>query len=345
MINKENYLQNIPLELRQYKQWLWFKRIVKVDKWGKEKISKIPISPITLKSDGWNDRKHWTGFETAVNNLKSSGCDGLSFVLSRDDPFVCIDLDRVDDSFGDFLNDFHDTYREVSQSGRGIHIFTKGVIAKNFNNQIEKVEMYKENRCIAMTGNIQRFGSMTVRTIEPKQKELDKYYKLFAPKGSIKEVIMKYHGNVSVRTIKPKQKELDKYYKLFAPKDNIKEVIRKYQMMDDRVPDCNKVIEIMCRNNARAKALFEGSNTSGDPSKDDFVLLLFLNSFTHGNAEMMKEIFLRSALNRIRDKSKRRTEAGYLRYLDESIRKALQGGNQRYWNYNYHRKKGGYSLE
>ena len=41
MINKENYLQNIPQELRQYKQWLWFKRIVRVDKWGKEKISKI----------------------------------------------------------------------------------------------------------------------------------------------------------------------------------------------------------------------------------------------------------------------------------------------------------------
>lgn len=309
MINKENYLQNIPQELREYKQWLWFKRIVKVDKWGKEKISKIPISPIILKSDGWNDRKHWTDFETAVKNLESSGSDGLSFALSKDDSFVCIDLDRVDDSFGDFLNDFNDAYQEVSQSGKGVHIFAKGVIAKNFNNQIEKVEMYQENRCIAMTGNILKFG------------------------------------NVSVRTIKPKQKELDKYYKLFAPKDNIKEVIRKYQMMDDRVPDCNKVIEIMCRNNARAKALFEGSNTSGDPSKDDFVLLLFLNSFTHGNAEMMKEIFLRSALNRIGDKSKRRTEAGYLRYLDESIRKALQGGNHRYWNYNYHRKKGGYSLE
>ena len=261
MINKENYLQNIPQELRQYKQWLWFKRIVKVDKWEKEKISKIPISPITLKSDGWNDRKHWTDFETAVKNLERSGSDGLSFELSKDDPFVCIDLDRVDDSFGNFLNDFNDTYREVSQSGRGVHIFAKGVIAKNFNNQIEKVEMYQENRCIAMTGNILKFGSMTVRRIEPKQKELDKYYKLF------------------------------------APKDSIKEAIRNYQMMDDWVPDCNKVIEIMCRHNARAKALFEGTNTSEDPSKDDFVLLLFLNSFTHGNAEMMKEIFLRSALN------------------------------------------------
>ena len=303
MINKENYLQNIPQELRQYKQWLWFKRIVKVDKWGKEKISKIPISPITLKSDGWNDKKHLTDFETAVENLERSGSDGLSFALSKDDPFVCIDLDRVDHSFGDFLNDFNDTYREVSQSGIGVHIFAKGVIAKNFNNQIEKVEMYQENRCIAMTGNIRKFG------------------------------------NVSVRTIKPKQKELDKYYKLFAPKDSIKEAIRHYRMIDEQVPDCNKVIEIMCRHNARAKALFEGSSTSGDPSKDDFVLLLFLNSFTHGNAEMMKEIFLRSALNRMGDKSKRRTEAGYLRYLDEGIRKALLGGNQRYWDYNYHRRK------
>lgn len=99
MISKENYLQNIPQELRQYKQWLWFKKIVKVDKWGKEKISKIPISLITLKSDGWNDRKHWMDFETAVKNLESSGSDGLSFALSKDDPFVCIDLDRVDDSF------------------------------------------------------------------------------------------------------------------------------------------------------------------------------------------------------------------------------------------------------
>ena len=152
-------------------------------------------------------------------------------------------------------------------------------------------------------------------------------------------------GNVSVKTIEPKQKELDKYYKLFAPKDSIKEAIRNYQRMDDRLPDCNKVIEIMCRHNARVKALFEGASTSGDSSKDDFVLLLFLNSFTHGNAEMMKEIFLRSALNRMGDKSKRNTEAGYLRYLDESIRKALQGGNQRYWDYNYHRRKGGYSLE
>ena len=60
---------------------------------------------------------------------------------------------------------------------------------------------------------------------------------------------------------------------------------------------------------------------------------------------MMKEIFLQSALNRIDDRSKRRTQEGYLRYLDESIKKAVQGGNKRYWDYNYHRDGGGYAIE
>ena len=310
MINKGNYLQNIPIELREYKQWLWFKKIRKPGLKGKEKILKIPISPITFKADDWNNKEQWADFETAVNNIESSSCDGLSFVLSRDDPFVCIDLDNVNNKKQEMLiNDFNGTYVEISQSGIGIHIFTKGEIEKNFNNQLEKVEMYQENRCIAMTGNIYKFNDFVAEKVLLKQKELDKYYKLFSPKRSVREII------------------------------------RKYQEVAECVPDSNTVIETMCRYNARARALFEGSYTSGDASKDDFSLLLFLNSFTHGNAEMMKELFLKSALNRIGDRSKRRTEKGYLKYLEDSISKAIQGGNKRYWDYNYHRDGGGYSLE
>lgn len=310
MINKGNYLQNIPIELREYKQWLWFKKIRKPGLKGKEKILKIPISPITFKADDWNNKEQWADFETAVNNIESSSCDGLSFVLSRDDPFVCIDLDNVNNKKQEMLiNDFNGTYVEISQSGIGIHIFAKGEIEKNFNNQLEKVEMYQENRCIAMTGNIYKFNDFVAEKVLLKQKELDKYYKLFSPKRSVREII------------------------------------RKYQEVAECVPDSNTVIETMCRYNARARALFEGSYTSGDASKDDFSLLLFLNSFTHGNAEMMKELFLKSALNRIGDRSKRRTEKGYLKYLEDSISKAIQGGNKRYWDYNYHRDGGGYSLE
>ena len=309
MINKENYLQNIPVELREYKQWLWFKKIRKKDLKGKEKILKIPVSPITFKSDDWNNKEQWADFETAVNNIESSGCDGLSFVLSKDDPFVCIDLDDVQENMLKmFQADFSDTYKEISQSGKGIHIFVKGKIEKNFNNQLEKVEMYQENRCIAMTGDTHKFENSGVGKVISKQSKLDKYYRLFAPKDSIRKKILTYQRSNSV-------------------------------------PETDKVIEIMCMYNAKAKALFEGSYTSGDASKDDFGLILFLNSFTHGNAEMMKEIFLQSALNRIDDRSKRRTEEGYLRYLDESIKKAVQGGNKLYWNYNYHRDRGGYALE
>lgn len=303
-------MRNIPQELKNRRQWLWFKKIINVDKHGMEKVIKIPVSPITLKSNSWNQKENWADFETAVNNLKSSGCDGLSFVLSKDNPFVCIDLDNLDNKKQEmFINDFNDTYIEISQSGRGIHIFVKGRIEKNFNNQLEKVEMYQENRCIAMTGNVYKFNDFVADKVILKQKELDKYYRLFCPKRSVREVI------------------------------------RKYQEAAECVPDSNTVIETMCRYNARARALFEGSYSSGDASKDDFSLLLFLNSFTHGNAEMMKEIFLKSALNRMGNRSKRRTEKGYMRYLEDSITKAIQGGSKRYWDYNYHRSKGGYSLE
>ena len=240
MIKTEQYKQNIPMELRQYKQWLWFKKIRKQDLKGKEKILKLPVSPITLKSDDWNNKEQWADFETAVNNLESSGSDGLSFVLSRDDPFVCINLDSVDNKKQDmFINDFNGTYVEISQSGMGIHIFAKGEIEKNFNNQLEKVEMYQENRCIAMTGNIYKLNDFIAEKVLLKQKELDKYYKLFSPKRSVRDII------------------------------------RKYQEAAECVPDSNTVIETMCRYNAMARALFEGSYTSGDASKDDFSLLFF----------------------------------------------------------------------
>lgn len=107
------------------------------------------------------------------------------------------------------------------------------------------------------------------------------------------------------------------------------------------VPDVSVIIEIMCKYNSKAKELFEGSYSSGDASKDDFALLLFLNSYTHGNEVLMKEIFLMSALNRSEDRSKQKNERAYIRYLEESIKKAIQCGNQRYWNYNYNRKSVG----
>ena len=265
------------------------------------------MSPITLNSSDWNNKENWADFETAVNNIEGSGSDGLSFVLSIEDPFLCIDLDNVSyDMREKFCRDFHDTYIETSQSGKGLHIFIKGEIAKNFNNQIEKVEMYKNNRCIAMTGN-----------------RVD---------GASNNII-------------DKQSEIDRYYECFAPKKSVREQIRAYQSDNDTLPDVPTIIETMCKHNRKVKGLFEGIISSGDASKDDFLLLPLLNSYTHGNEALMKDIFLMSALNRIDDRSKRKNEAAYIRYLEDSIKKATEYGNQRYWDYNYHRKNAGDNRE
>ena len=215
----------------------------------------------------------------------------MSFVLSKDDPFLCIDLDNVScDMREKFCRNFQDTYIEISQSGKGLHIFAKGEIADNFNNQIEKVEMYQNNRCIAMTGNsIDRISNNII----------------------------------------DKQREIDRYYECFAPKKSVREQIRASQSDNDTLPDIPKIIETMCKHNRKAKGLFEGTIASGDASKDDFLLLLLLNSYTHGDEALMKEIFLMSALNRSYDRSKRKNEAAYIRYLEDSIKKAIQYGNQK----------------
>ena len=168
----EKYRRNRPLELKSYNQWLWFKKIKNTDKKGKVKTIKIPVSPITLSSKGWNLREQWADFETAIDGLQNSGCDGLSFILTKDDPFLCIDLDNVSEDKKALVDDFSETYIEISQSGKGLHIFAKGEIADNFNNQIEKVEMYQNNRCIAMTGN--SIDGISNNIID-NQSEIDRY--------------------------------------------------------------------------------------------------------------------------------------------------------------------------
>ncbi|MCD3428352.1 DNA primase, partial [Streptococcus equi subsp. zooepidemicus] len=63
----------------------------------------------------WNKEENWASFETALDGLERSGCDGLSFVLTEDDPYVCIDLDNVKENFEnakDIVSDFVELIRK-----------------------------------------------------------------------------------------------------------------------------------------------------------------------------------------------------------------------------------------
>lgn len=308
------YKNNIPKELQESPQWIVFKKVPRTSRYGETKIAKIPISVVTLSSRDWNTKGNWTSFEEALSVLVNSKVDGLAFVLSSDDPFVCIDLDHCIDSDSlslpakAIIETFTDSYMELSQSRQGIHIFCKGQVPNNLNSQINGVEIYQENHCIAMTGDVN-----------------SRYLK-----GS--NSLMNY------------DKELNQLYQDYTPRTQTRP-LSEAPTNTGELPDSRAIIDTMCRFNNRARELFEGSNSSGDWSKDDFRLLLFLNSFTHGNPELMKEIFLKSALNRMGDRNKRKTEMAYLRYLESSIQKAVEVGNQSYWDYQKTKTQGGLVLE
>lgn len=233
--------------------------------------------------------------------------DGLAFALTDNDPFVCIDLDNCikDKQLSLFsksiVKTFEGTYMELSGSLEGIHIFMKGNIANNLNQQTKGIEIYKSNRCIAMTAELNSKHFKASHEVLDFQLELHKLYaQLILRQPKIKNLSSNNH-NASA---------LD-------------------------LPNIQYIIDTMCKVNYKARDYFKGINGSGDWSKDDFNFLLLLRSFTHGNAQAMETIFLESALSRLNDKSKRRNDEAYLKYLRGSIQKVNQIGHSNFWNYNY----------
>lgn len=75
---------------------------------------------------------------------------------------------------------------------------------------------------------------------------------------------------ISTLSVLEVQEKLDKYYEIYGPKEKEEnnDYIRNSYISS--VPDMNTVIDVMCRFNSKVKALHEGSNLSGDASKDDF---------------------------------------------------------------------------
>lgn len=298
------YKENIPKELQDSPQWILFQKVPRTNRYGEIKIAKIPMSALTLSATDWNSKKMWTSFEVALYVLVNSKADGLAFVLSSDDPFVCIDLDHCveNDSLSlpskAIVETFTGSYMELSQSKQGVHIFCKGQVPGNLNNQLNGVEIYQENHCIAMTGDVNSRHLKGSRALIDYDKELNQLYQDYAPRTQTRAL-----SAVPTST--------------------------------GELPDARAIIDTICRFNQRARELFYGSNLSGDWSKDDFALLLLLRSFTHGNSELMESIFLESALSRLGEGSKRNNEESYLKYLRSSIQKANQIGHQNFWDYQF----------
>ena len=125
---------------------------------GKE--TKIPCDPKTGLNCNAHDVSIHVDFGTAAAAAAAFGNGyGVGFVLTVNDPFWCLDIDNAWDGSrwsplaGGLCAAFNGAAIEVSQSGRGLHIFGIGEVpphtCKNVKNGLE---LYTEGRFIALTG-------------------------------------------------------------------------------------------------------------------------------------------------------------------------------------------------
>jgi putative DNA primase/helicase len=150
-------LENIPRELKERPQWV---------NWRLEErdgdITKIPYTSGTLRRARSNDLLSWGPFEEAVEALeaKPGRYSGIGFVFCSGDPYTGIDLDDVrNPETGDLvewamviIDTFEDAYKEVSPSGRGVHIITRGKVKEP--RKIPGLEIYSMERFFTVTGRV-----------------------------------------------------------------------------------------------------------------------------------------------------------------------------------------------
>jgi hypothetical protein len=146
MITCKNY-HNIPQELKLLKQWVCCNDIK----------TKLPLDPNTLKVASVDNHNTWGTYELAVS--RNTNCIG--FVFTDKDPYCVIDLDDKPENpasveqrsfFQAILKQFDTCYTEISQSGFGVHIISKGPIFQGCRKG--NVELYSKDRYMIFTGNV-----------------------------------------------------------------------------------------------------------------------------------------------------------------------------------------------
>lgn len=147
----------IPDALKRLQNWvLW--RIEERD----GTPTKVPYSPVYNGRASSTNPNSWGSYRTAGAILMKylNRFRGLGFVLSLESGLVFVDIDDcisengvLDDRATDIINTLGITFCEVSQSGRGLHLFVIGTIPKSFKNPRNGVEMYGTARFCAITGN------------------------------------------------------------------------------------------------------------------------------------------------------------------------------------------------
>ena len=159
--------ENIPDELTERPQWVCWRYETRDDK-----PTKVPYTPETGRRASATDLMTWRNLIDAIqclapemaSSLDIPRYDGIGFVLSSGDPYVGIDLDdcrnpetgELAEWAQKIIDRVRDGYIEVSPSGTGVHVITRGTVRGSGKTQKKmgsgKVEMYSRERFLTITG-------------------------------------------------------------------------------------------------------------------------------------------------------------------------------------------------
>lgn len=149
--------EQIPQELKALPNWICWDAVPD-EKRGK--IKKVPINALTGGGAMSNNPSTWCDFNTAVR--ASEKHSGIGFMFGGC-PYFGVDIDGKEEELeayqrgenGNIISEFISTlqsYTEISQSGKGIHIICRGTLPKRGRRK-GSVEMYEDGRFFVMTGN------------------------------------------------------------------------------------------------------------------------------------------------------------------------------------------------
>lgn len=145
----------IPAGLKTRPQFVGWKAELRED----GKLDKVPMIAGTKRRASTTDLLTWRTFDEAYEAYEAGKHDGIGFVFCSADPFVGVDLDKcrnpetgeIDQWAREILESFEaPVHVEVSPSGTGVHVITRGVCKDGVNTK--RIEVYGQDRFFTLTG-------------------------------------------------------------------------------------------------------------------------------------------------------------------------------------------------
>jgi primase-polymerase (primpol)-like protein len=289
--------ENIPAELKSSRQFVLWTYEWRKTSGGNWKWTKPPCTP-KGESASSTDATTWRSFDEIKAAYERGGFDGIGFVLTERDPYCGFDFDKCLNEKGDitdaavtgYVNKL-DSYTEISPSGRGLRIITRGKLPREGRRK-GNIEIYDDERYLTLTGRLFPPGSQG-RPIAERQDAINAVHREVFPQ----------------------------IYK--RPRPYRQSSVANRLTLDDREVIAKAET---AKNSERFIALYDRGDFENQgyssQSEADLALCRMFAFWTGGDAEQIDRLFRRSKL--MRDKWERQD------YRERTIATAIEGCDQFY---------------